>query len=77
MLLPVLKQEAEKQKFDGEGVRFSFASKEKQKTCVCRRKSCERNEKQRSNPPLPGSQLRWRAVRKAHSENRRQAGENE
>ena len=33
-------KENEKQKFDGEGVRFSFASKEKQKTCVYRRKSC-------------------------------------
>ena len=43
-----------KQKFDGEGIRFSFASKEKQKTCVCRRKSCKRNEKHSCSPPLPG-----------------------
>ena len=43
-----------KQKFDGEGVRFSFESKEKQKSCVCRRKSNESNEKQSCSPPLPG-----------------------
>jgi len=53
------------------------ARKGTEKGCVCGRKSCKRSEKQGCRPPLPGSQLRWRAVRKAHSEKPLDRPENE
>ena len=53
---------------DATGVFLFGARKGTEKGCICSRKSRNRSKKQSRRAPLPGSQLRWRAVRIAHSE---------